>query len=160
MKRSQKCIKRIYLWKVQKLFHFFWLFNSWNHQRIFEKYSFWKYNSWFPSEVSKLTPVRYKANSSFKYWFLEAKYVIWICYGPKEWLKHDVDTIQTKFCKNDGYYRAILVNNNFFHAWKCIISGLFYRSEFCHLRRKSAVLFSKWQFGQFFFGGFMNHKSK
>ena len=34
------------------------------------------------------------------------------------------------------------------HAWKCIISGVFYRSEFCHLRRKPALLFSKWLFKQ------------
>ena len=35
---------------------------------------------------------------------------------------------------------------NFFHAWKCIISGVKYRSKFWHLRRKLAVIFLKWLF--------------
>ena len=37
--------------------------------------------------------------------------------------------------------------DNFF-AWKCIISGVFHRSKFWHLRRKSAFIFSKWLFFQ------------
>ena len=41
-------------------------------------------------------------------------------------------------------YCIILVKKIFFDAWKCIISGLFCRSEFCHLRGQSAVIFSKW----------------
>ena len=45
-------------------------------------------------------------------------------------------------------YNIILVKKNFFNAWKCIISGLFRRSEFWDLRRKSAVIFSKWLFWQ------------
>ena len=40
-------------------------------------------------------------------------------------------------------YNIILVKKFFFNAWKCIISGLFYRSEFWDLRRKSAVIFFK-----------------
>ena len=45
-------------------------------------------------------------------------------------------------------YDIILVKNIFFHAWKCIISGLFCRSEFWHLLRKPALMFSKWLFFQ------------
>ena len=45
-------------------------------------------------------------------------------------------------------YYIILVKAKFFHTWKCIISGLFRRSTFWDLRRKSAVIFSKWIFFQ------------
>ena len=45
-------------------------------------------------------------------------------------------------------YNIILVKKIFFNAWKCIISGLFRRSEFWDLRKKSAVTFSKWLFWQ------------
>ena len=44
-------------------------------------------------------------------------------------------------------YDIILVKNIFFfHAWKCIITGLFCRSEFWHLLRKPAhsVVVSLW----------------
>ena len=40
----------------------------------------------------------------------------------------------------------ITVKVLFFHAWKCIISGLVCRSDFWHLLRKSALIFSKWLF--------------
>ena len=36
----------------------------------------------------------------------------------------------------------------FFHVWKSIISGVKYRSKFWCLRRKTAVMFSKWVFFQ------------
>ena len=36
----------------------------------------------------------------------------------------------------------------FFHALKSIISGVKYRSKFWYLRRKTAVMFSKWVFFQ------------
>ena len=42
----------------------------------------------------------------------------------------------------------ILVKNIFFSCLKCIISGLFCRSEFWHLLRKPALIFSKWLFFQ------------
>ena len=45
-------------------------------------------------------------------------------------------------------YYIILVKKDFFHAWKCIISRLFRRREFWDLRRKSAVICSKWLFWQ------------
>ena len=35
-----------------------------------------------------------------------------------------------------------------FHAWICIISVVKYRSKFWYLRRKPAVIFSKWAFFQ------------
>ena len=38
--------------------------------------------------------------------------------------------------------------NFFFHAWKCIISGVKYRCKFWHLSRKQAVIFSIWLFFQ------------
>ena len=54
-------------------------------------------------------------------------------------------------CKNFIWiksYNKILVKISFFHAWKCIISGLVCRSEFWHLRRNPALVFSKWLFFQ------------
>ena len=45
-------------------------------------------------------------------------------------------------------YNIISIKTIFFHAWKCIISGLVCRSEFWHLLRKSALIFSKWLFFQ------------
>ena len=49
-------------------------------------------------------------------------------------------------------YDIILVKRFFFHAWKCIISGLFCRSEFWHLLMKLALIFSKLLFFQNSFG--------
>ena len=49
-------------------------------------------------------------------------------------------------------YDIILVKRFFFHAWNCIISGLFCRSEFWHLLRKLALIFSKLLFFQNSFG--------
>ena len=45
-------------------------------------------------------------------------------------------------------YDIILTIIFFLYAWKCIISGLVCRSEFWHLRRKPALVFSKWLFFQ------------
>ena len=42
----------------------------------------------------------------------------------------------------------ISVKYYFFHSWKCIISGLVCRSQFCHCLRKSALIFSNWLFFQ------------
>ena len=50
-------------------------------------------------------------------------------------------------CKNYDLIKSrgiILIKSFFFHAWKCIISGLVCRSEFWHLRMKSLLVFSKW----------------
>ena len=38
-------------------------------------------------------------------------------------------------------YGIILVQISFFHAWKCIISGLVWQSEIWHLLRKPAFIF-------------------
>ena len=105
----------------------------------------WIYNSCFPSEVLKTTSARKKLNLSMKYWCLEVNIAFSICYGCKKWSNYHLDTVQTTSCKNNSYYRAILVNSNFFHTWKCIILGLVCRSEFWHFRRKPAVLFSKFK---------------
>ena len=85
---------------------------------------FWKHDSCFPSDVSKLTLVWNKLNLSLKYWCIEARLV---------------------FC---NYYRGNIGENKKCHAWKCIIWGVFHRSMFWHLRRKPAVIFSKWLFFQ------------
>ena len=68
-----------------------------------KKKAFWKYDSWFSSEVSKLTSVGNKTNLSLKYWFFEAKVVIWIWYGPQKLSKYQVDTIETTFWKDKDY---------------------------------------------------------
>ena len=54
-----------------------------------------------------------------------------------------VNLVRTKTIRG-----AILVKIENFYAWKCIISGVFHRSKFWHLRRKSAVIFLKWLFFQ------------
>ena len=92
--------------------------------------------------MSKINSVRNKLNLSFKYWFMEAKIVFCVCYGPPKWSKYHLDTIQTTLSENNYYYRALFVRINFFHAWKCIILGGICRSKFWHLRRKPAVVFS------------------
>ena len=45
-------------------------------------------------------------------------------------------------------YNLISPLSIFFHVWKCIISGLVCQSEFWHLLRKPALIFSKWLFFQ------------
>ena len=109
---------------------------------------FWKYDSWFCSEVSKLASVRNKLFMSFKYWFMEAKYVFRSCNGPKKLPKYHLKTILTTFSQRNKYNGAILVKINFCPAWKCMISGIFHRTGFWQLWRKSAVIFSKWMFFQ------------
>ena len=64
--------------------YFTWLCGSWKLKRILKNKPFWKYDSWFPSEVSKFTLVRNMLDLSLKYWFMKAKVVFWICYGPKK----------------------------------------------------------------------------
>ena len=128
--------------------HISLLCGSWDPQRIFQKEQFWKYDSWFSSEVSKLTSVRNNLNLSRKYWFMEAKNVYWTYHAPIKGSKYHVETEQTSFGDDNKYYKTIFVKLNFFHAWKCIISGVKYRSKFWHLRRKPAVIFSEWIFFQ------------
>jgi hypothetical protein len=128
--------------------HFNWLFCSWNQQRVLKKKPFWKYESWFPSEVSKLSSVQIELNLSLKYWHIEAKVGFWICYCPKNWSKYHLDTIQTMFSEKNSHLGTIMVKIFFVHVWKCIISGVFHRSEFSHLRGKSTLIFSKWLFFQ------------
>ena len=45
-------------------------------------------------------------------------------------------------------YDMILIKIFILYAWKCIISGLVCRCDFWHLRRKPALVFSKWLFFQ------------
>ena len=68
---------------------------------------------------------------------------LWNHHIPKKGSKYHLETVQTIFSENNNYYRTIFVKLNFFHAWKCIISGVKYRSKFWHLRRKLAVIFLK-----------------
>ena len=49
-------------------------------------------------------------------------------------------------------YDIILVEMIFYHAWKCIILWLVCQSEFWHLLKKLALIFSKWLFFQDSFG--------
>ena len=63
-------------------------------------------------------------------------------------IKNHLDTTQTTFSEDNNYLRANNGENKKCHSWKCIFSGVFHRSEFWHLRRKPAVIFSKWLFFQ------------
>ena len=49
-------------------------------------------------------------------------------------------------CKNLNSIKScnIILIKSFFHGWKCFNYGLVCRSEFWHIRRKSALVFSKW----------------
>ena len=105
-------------------------------------------NNWFPSWVSKFSSVRNKLNLTMRYWLMEANIVFCVWHGPEKGSKYHLETIQTTFSEINNYYEEIFVKINFFHAWKCIISGVKYRSMFWHLIRKSALLFSKWLFFQ------------
>ena len=54
-------------------------------------------------------------------------------------------------CLNPNWiksYNIILVKIFFFQVWKCFISWLVCQSEFWHLLRKLALIFSKWLFFQ------------
>ena len=116
--------------------------------KIFEKIDVLKIGEPVSSELSKLTSVRNNLNLTMKYWFMEAKIVFCVCHGPEKGSKYHLETVQTTFSEINNYYGEIFVKINFFHAWKCIISGVKYRSMFWHLRRKPALLFSKWLFFQ------------
>ena len=84
--------------------HFTWLYGSWHLQRILKKYPFWKYDSCFSSEVLKLTSVGSRLNLLLKYWFMEAKFVVYVCHGPKKWSKYHLETIQVKILIIKGHY--------------------------------------------------------
>ena len=85
-----------------------------------------------------------KHNLPLKYWVIEAKVGFWICYCPKNWSKYHLETILTTFSEKNINLGTILVKIFFFHAWKCIILGVFHRNEFWHLWGKSALICSKW----------------
>ena len=60
--------------------------------------------------------------------------------------KNEIQTVilrclVSKNCNRIKNYSIISVEIFFFHAWKCIISGLVCRSEVWHLLRKSALIF-------------------
>ena len=82
--------------------HFTWLCGHEIIKEFLKNINFWKYDNCFSSEVSKLTSVRNKLNLPLKYWFMEAKDVCRICYGPKYWSKHHLNTIQTAFSENNN----------------------------------------------------------
>ena len=84
---------------------------------------FWKYDSCFPSDVSKLTSVWNKLNSSLKYWCIEARLVFCTCYGPKKWSKLSkchLGTIQTTFNEESNYYRGNICENLFLSSLKML----------------------------------------
>ena len=88
---------------------------------------------------------------SLENWFMEEKIVFCVWHGPQKWSKYHLHTIQTIFRK--GYnIRGHYVFVNFFYAWKCIISGVIFRSKLWHLIRKSSVIFSRMKFFSKFFG--------
>jgi hypothetical protein len=112
--------------------HFTWLVEL---PKNFEKMAILKkLESWFPSEVSKLTSVRNKLNLSM----IDSWNKNCLLYKSRSW--RSKYHLQTTLSEINNYYREIFVKINFFHAWKCIISGVKYQSKFWHLRRKSAVV--------------------
>ena len=64
------------------------------------------------------------------------------------WSQNIVKKSSTTFSENNNYWRGNIGENKKIHTWKCIFSGVFYRSQFWHLRRKTAIIFSKWLFFQ------------
>ena len=126
------------------------LCGSWDHQRILSKQPKWKYDSWFPSEVSKLTSARNKLNLSLKYWFLKANVVFWICYGHKKGSKYHLDTIQTTFCKNNSFQRAILANSIFFIPENALFQGCFAEVSFTTYKENQLSYFQNSYFFKIF----------
>ena len=61
---------------------------------------------------------------------MEAKIVFCVCHGPEKGSKYNLETVQTTFSEINNYHGEIFVKINFFHASKCIISGVKYRSMF------------------------------
>ena len=122
-----------------------WLMMS---PKNFEKVVILKIQQLFSSEVSKFTSVRNQPNSSLKYWFIEARLVFCVCYCPKN--DQNVIRIQNRLhlVRTITITGKILVKIYFCHPWKCIISRVVCRSDFWHLRRKLAVIFSKCLFFQ------------
>ena len=78
---------------------------------------------------------------------MEAKIAFCTSIGPKKGSKYHLETVQILFSENNNNYRTMFVKLNFFHAWKCIISGVKYQSKFWHLRRNQL---SYIQYGYFF----------
>ena len=89
-----------------------------------------------------------KHHLPLKYWVIEAKVGFWIGYCTKHWSKYHLDTIQTRFSEKNNHLGTTMVKILFVHVWKCIILGVFHRSDFWHLRGKSALTLSKWLFFQ------------
>ena len=68
-------------------------------------------------------------------------------------LKFEIQMVILRYllCLNFDWmysYNKILVKTFLFHAWMCIISGVVCQSDFYVLRRKPALVFSKWLFFQ------------
>ena len=84
----------------------------------FEKKAILKIQQLFSSEVSKFTSVWNKPNSSLKYWFIEARLVLSVCYCPKKLSKCHLDTIQTTFSEDNNYNRRNIGENLFLSSLK------------------------------------------
>ena len=85
---------------------------------------------------------------SIKHWVNEGKVGFGIGYCPKLWSKYHLDTLPTTFSEKNNYLGTAMVKILFVDVWKCIILGVFHRSDFWHLLGKSALIFSKWLFFQ------------
>ena len=69
-------------------------------------------------------------------------------YVPNEIIKEFWKNSHFEKMTADFLLRGNIGENQKFHSWKCICLGVFHWSEFWHLRRKPAMIFSNWLFLQ------------
>ena len=123
----------------------------------FEKIAILKIQQLFSSEVSKFTSVWNKPNLSLKYWFIEARLVVCICYGPNKWSKCHLDTIQTTFSENNNYNRGNIGENLFLSSLKMhYFKGSLPKWVLTPQKKTSCHIFKMAIFSKFF-GDIMSH---
>ena len=114
----------------------------------FKKQPFWKYDGWFSSEESKPTSVKYPWNHTFsgmtKIDFHQYCPTIFI--SLTKCSQYFLQRIFLSFFGTITWPKDIFCFHESIFQWQ--IKLISYRSEFWHLRRKPALLFSKWPFFQ------------
>ena len=126
-------------------FRHYFISLSWDQQRILKKEPIWKYDSWFPYDGEKLTSVKH-------HWNYGRSEIVLYQYGSLivfvliKCSQHSIYMIFWSFFGTITYSNDKFCFKESIFRWQ--IKLISHRSEFCYLRMKSAVIFSKLIFFQ------------
>ena len=77
------------------------------------------------------------------YQFSKFNNFLWVCWCLSKSLpylfRNHLDIAQTTLNEKNNYKKGNISENQKFHSWKCIFSGVFHQSQFWHLSRKTTL---------------------